>query len=99
MSDTKASERGLSSSDSSGGEIPKKICDAARKEGSSGSVMNSSVFYHIYENELNMPDIMRLIQKDLSAILHLHLQILHPQLAQPLLHEVNAHLIFFSAHY
>ena len=31
-SDTKASERGLSSSDSRGGEIPKKICDAARKE-------------------------------------------------------------------
>ena len=28
--------------------------------------MNSDVSYHIYENELNMPDIMRLIQKVLS---------------------------------
>jgi len=65
-SETKASERGLSSSDSGGGEIPKEICDAVREEGSSGSVRNSDVSYHIYENELNMPDIMRLIQKDLS---------------------------------
>ena len=66
-SETKASERGLSSSDS-GEEIPKEICDAAREEGSAttGSVRNSDVFYHIYENELTMPDIMRLIQKDLS---------------------------------
>jgi len=40
--------------------------EAAREEGPSGSVRNSDVCYHIYENELNMPDIMRLIQKDLS---------------------------------
>ena len=82
-SDTTANERGLSSSDCSGEEITKEICDAARKEGSSGSVTNTDVSYHIYENELNIPDIMRLIQRA-SAILHL--QILHPQLAQPLLH-------------
>ena len=66
--ETKASERGLSSSDSSGEEIPKEICDAAREEGSatSGSLRDSDVFYHVYENELTMPDIMRLIQKDLT---------------------------------
>lgn len=68
-SEAKASERGLSGSDSSGGgEIPKEVCDAVKEEGSatSSSVMNLDVSYHIYENELNMPDIMRLIQKDLS---------------------------------
>ena len=87
--ETKASERGLGSSDSSGEEIPKEICDAAREEGSatSGSVRDSDVFYHIYENELHHAGHHASDPEGpLRAILHLHLQILHPQLAQPLLH-------------
>jgi len=39
---------------------PPPTSDSATSDSSSG------VTYHIYENELNMPDIMRLIQKDLS---------------------------------
>ena len=56
--------------------------------------MNSDVSYHIYENELNMPDIMRLIQKDLSEPYSIYTYRYFIHNWPNLCFMVSAHLIF-----